>query len=58
MYGLNNWEAIAKFLPGRSNLYCKQRWFYYLDPTRSTENWRDDEDLKLLDLQQKYVNKW
>lgn len=56
--GSHDWKMIASFVPGRSGKQCRERWLFSLDPTINKEPWTDDEDDKLIDLQQKYGNKW
>jgi hypothetical protein len=35
-HGANNWEEITALVPGRTKKQCRDRWYIYLDPNRST----------------------
>jgi myb proto-oncogene protein len=37
MHGVRkDWEAIARLVPGRTEIQCRNRWREYLEPSRST----------------------
>jgi hypothetical protein len=45
----NQWATVARFVPGRSDLQCRDRWTNTLDPTvaRSDQAWSDAESSML-----------
>lgn len=43
-HGAKNWKAIAKFLPGRSEVQCLHRWQKVLKPSLVKGPWTAEED--------------
>ena len=41
-YTANNFNAIAKELPGRSVRQCRERWKHYLSPSVRNTPWTED----------------
>jgi hypothetical protein len=58
IYGFKKWSKIANHLPGRTDIQCRERWCNILDPSLEEVEWTHEEDLKLLNLNEKYGNKW
>jgi hypothetical protein len=57
-FGIENWTAISKFVgSGRTRSQCSQRWYRGLDPKICREDWRAEEEEKLMDLIQTYGHK-
>lgn len=58
-YTANNFNAIAKELPGRSVRQCRERWKHYLSPSVRNTPWTEDEDnllrMKYYELGPKWV---
>ncbi|KAK1429304.1 hypothetical protein QVD17_11510 [Tagetes erecta] len=48
LFGAKNWNKIAKFVPGRTQVQCRERWVNCLDPCLNMNEWTRDEDLKLI----------
>ncbi|KAJ8773056.1 hypothetical protein K2173_028233 [Erythroxylum novogranatense] len=46
-FGPKNWNKIAQFVPGRTQVQCRERWFNALDPSLNTGEWSEEEDLRL-----------
>ncbi len=58
IYLKKNWSKIANHLPGRTDIQCRERWCNILDPALEEVEWSKEEDIKLLELNAKYGNKW
>jgi hypothetical protein len=59
-HGSNNWIAVAKLVPGRTNLQCRLKWINSLDPSinRTIGTWTTEEDAKLIDAIGKCGKDW
>ena len=57
-YGIKRWSFIAKHLPGRSRIQCRERWYYHLSPDIKKTEWTEEEDIVIVDLHQKLGNRW
>jgi len=57
-FGCQNWGNLAKCVPGRTGKQCRERWLVGLDPSINKDSWTKEEDDTLLELQEKYGNKW
>jgi myb proto-oncogene protein len=62
MQGGKNWEAIARLVPDRTKVQCRNRWHSALNPrihrtTGRTGKWAPDEDAKLKDAAQMHNGK-
>ena len=57
-YGSQNWGTLAKYVPGRTGKQCRERWLVGLDPSIKKDSWTKEEDDKLVELQEKFGNKW
>ena len=58
IYLKKNWSKIANHLPGRTDIQCRERWCNILDPALEEVEWSKEEDVKLLELNDKFGNKW
>ncbi|CAI9261822.1 unnamed protein product [Lactuca saligna] len=47
LFGAKNWNKIARFVPGRTQVQCRERWVNCLDPALNMNEWTPEEDLKL-----------
>ncbi|GER32404.1 myb domain protein 4r1 [Striga asiatica] len=47
LFGPKMWKSIAKFVPGRTQVQCRERWVNCLDPSLSTAQWTEEEDTNL-----------
>ncbi|KAK7844724.1 transcription factor myb3r-3 [Quercus suber] len=47
LFGPKNWNKIAQFVPGRTQVQCRERWVNSLDPSLSWSEWTEEEDSKL-----------
>ena len=57
-YGDSDWEKISSRLKNRTPRQCRDRWNKYLSPNVRDSMWTDEEDQILLNLIEKYGNKW
>ncbi|XP_062189465.1 uncharacterized protein LOC133892604 isoform X2 [Phragmites australis] len=48
LFGSGSWSRIAQFVPGRTQTQCSERWCNVLDPDINIEEWRPEENSKLL----------
>ncbi|MDR0740296.1 MAG: hypothetical protein LBF34_01135 [Puniceicoccales bacterium] len=46
-YEEKDWELVASYMPNRNSRQCRERWFNYLDPARSSLPWTPKEDALL-----------
>jgi len=54
MNGEGNWKKIAQSLNDRSHLQCLHRWQKVLNPALVKGPWKEEEDLKLIELVEKF----
>nr|GEV48089.1 myb domain protein 4r1 [Tanacetum cinerariifolium] len=47
LFGAKNWNKITKFVPGRTQVQCRERWVNCLDPSLKVDKWTEEEDMKL-----------
>ncbi|KAG2667556.1 hypothetical protein I3760_15G121600 [Carya illinoinensis] len=47
LFGPKNWNKIAQFVPGRTQVQCRERWVNSLDPSLNWGEWTKDEDSRL-----------
>lgn len=57
-FGANNWNEIAKHIPGRNGSQCSQRWRRKYKPEKIRKNWTAEEDNLLLELVKLYGQNW
>ncbi|XP_074564920.1 uncharacterized protein LOC141821393 isoform X2 [Curcuma longa] len=58
LFGAKNWGKIAQFIPGRTQIQCRERWLNCLDPSLNLQPWTAEEDTKLLDAVAVHGNCW
>ena len=56
--GPQRWDYIATFIPGRNGKQCRERWLSTYAPNLCHAEWTCNEDMILLNLQQKIGNHW
>eukprot|EP01116_Phalansterium_solitarium_P022105 TRINITY_DN7178_c0_g1_i1.p1 TRINITY_DN7178_c0_g1~~TRINITY_DN7178_c0_g1_i1.p1 ORF type:complete len:524 (-),score=187.33 TRINITY_DN7178_c0_g1_i1:71-1642(-) len=42
-----HWQLVARHVPGRTDMQCRERWFNTLDPSRTLTPWTADEEAQL-----------
>ncbi|CAB4427942.1 unnamed protein product [Rhizophagus irregularis] len=47
MYGVGNWVKIQKFVLGRTDVQCRERWMNVLSPSVKKDPWTEEEDKEL-----------
>ncbi|KAK4843550.1 hypothetical protein QYF36_009704 [Acer negundo] len=47
LFGPKNWKKIAQFVPGRTQVQCRERWVNSLDPSLNRGEWTEEENLRL-----------
>jgi len=52
------WSEIAKGVAGRSPKQCRERWYCNLNPEINKGPWTEEEDDQLLQLHEKFGNRW
>ena len=57
-HGEGAWQQLSVLLPGRLGKQCRERWHNCLDPSIKKEEWTEEEDLLILQLQKILGNKW
>ena len=57
-FGPSKWNYISTFLPGRIGKQCRERWCNILDPSLEEVEWTQEEDIKLLNMNRVFGNKW
>jgi hypothetical protein len=56
--GPANWTKLSETLPGRTGKQCRERWHNGLDPDLNRSPWLPSEDALIVNLHQKWGNKW
>jgi hypothetical protein len=56
-YG-EDWNIIASLMIDRNSRQVRERYRYYLDPSITKDPWTKEEDLKLIELIEKYGSRW
>jgi len=54
----NNWALIAKCVPNRTDVQCRERYWNILDPRINHSEWTLEEDGKLKTAYEKNPDKW
>jgi hypothetical protein len=57
-FGLEKWEKIAKFIPGKNPRQCHDRWKAYLSPRVSNHPWTTEEDQFLIEKVKEIGKRW
>lgn len=47
LFGPKNWKKISQFVPGRTQVQCRERWVNCLDPSLNKGEWTKEEDSRL-----------
>ncbi|KAL3529204.1 hypothetical protein ACH5RR_008526 [Cinchona calisaya] len=47
LFGPKTWKKISQFVPGRTQVQCRERWVNCLDPSLNLDEWTLEEDSKL-----------
>ncbi|EGN96827.1 hypothetical protein SERLA73DRAFT_161809 [Serpula lacrymans var. lacrymans S7.3] len=55
---IDNWKAVAAYVPGRSNKACRKRWLHSLSPNVKKSAWTPEEDHALVELYRIHSTKW
>ncbi|KAM0021287.1 putative transcription factor MYB-HB-like family [Helianthus debilis subsp. tardiflorus] len=58
LFGAKNWNKIAKFVPGRTQVQCRERWVNCLDPCLNMDEWTEEEDMKLKEAIEEHQYCW
>eukprot|EP01018_Ginkgo_biloba_P008247 Gb_30719 [translate_table: standard] len=58
VYGPRTWKKIAAFVPGRTEVQCRERWCNVLDPSLKLDEWTEEEDTKLKEAISLYGYCW
>ncbi|XP_057459371.1 uncharacterized protein LOC130750003 isoform X1 [Actinidia eriantha] len=48
LFGAKTWKKLAQFVPGRTHVQCRERWFNSLDPCLTRAKWTEEEDSRLI----------
>ena len=56
--GEKNWSMISKWVPNRTDVQWRERYWNILDPKINHSNWTIEEDVKLRDAWAKLDCKW
>jgi hypothetical protein len=56
--GTKSWAKLSELLPGRIGKQCRERWFNALDPSLNRGPWTPQEDRILMQLHQRFGNRW
>lgn len=58
MHGDKDWAKLALILKGRTGKQCRERYKNHLDTNVKRTQWTQEEDDLLVELHEKYGNKW
>ncbi|KAF9591758.1 hypothetical protein IFM89_007088 [Coptis chinensis] len=47
LFSPKTWNKIAQFVPGRTQVQCRERWVNVLDSSLNLERWTEEEDCRL-----------
>ncbi|KAL3818630.1 hypothetical protein ACJIZ3_004535 [Penstemon smallii] len=47
LFGPKTWKKVARCVPGRTQVQCRERWVNCLDPSLNMAEWTEEEDSKL-----------
>jgi hypothetical protein len=56
--GTDDWQLIAKQLPGRNARQCRDRWLNYLSPDVGNGPWTREEELLLVEKYREFGSAW
>ncbi|KAJ2351193.1 hypothetical protein GGF43_004101, partial [Coemansia sp. RSA 2618] len=59
LYGVGQWTKIAKHVPGRTDVKCRERYMNVLTPDVNNSQWTADEDDRLIAIVSRVgIGKW
>ncbi|KAJ2849165.1 hypothetical protein IWW36_002818 [Coemansia brasiliensis] len=59
LYGVGQWTKIAKHVPGRTDVKCRERYMNVLTPDVNNSQWTHDEDERLIAIVSRVgIGKW
>ncbi|KAH6795019.1 hypothetical protein C2S52_005496 [Perilla frutescens var. hirtella] len=58
LFGPKTWKKVARCVPGRTHVQCRERWVNCLDPSLNKAEWTEEEDLKLEEAIAKHGYCW
>ncbi|KAJ1822947.1 hypothetical protein LPJ56_000469 [Coemansia sp. RSA 2599] len=59
LYGVGQWTKIAKHVPGRTDVKCRERYMNVLTPDVNNAQWTPDEDARLIAIVNRVgIGKW
>ncbi|KAG6411125.1 hypothetical protein SASPL_129199 [Salvia splendens] len=58
LFGAKTWRKVAKCVPGRTHVQCRERWVNCLDPSIIHGEWTREEDLLLQEAIAKHGYCW
>ncbi|PWA85197.1 myb domain protein 4r1 [Artemisia annua] len=58
LFGAKNWNKITKFVPGRTQVQCRERWVNCLNPSLKMDRWTEEEDMKLKAAVEEHNYSW
>ncbi|KAL8056673.1 hypothetical protein ABFX02_04G134400 [Erythranthe guttata] len=57
-FGPKTWKKVARYVTGRTQVQCRERWVNCLDPSLKMAEWTEEEDSKLKEAISKHVFCW
>ncbi|KAI7857212.1 Homeodomain-like protein [Circinella umbellata] len=57
-YGVGNWNKVQRYVPGRTDMQCRERYMNVLDPRLNTSVFTSEETAKLVELIEKHGRRW
>lgn len=58
LFGRKSWYRIAQFVPGRTQVQCRERWVNILDPFLNHGKWTEEDDMRLKEAIAEYGYCW
>ncbi|KAJ2417080.1 hypothetical protein GGI10_000474 [Coemansia sp. RSA 2530] len=59
LYGVGQWTKIAKHVPGRTDVKCRERYMNVLTPDVNNSQWTSEEDARLIAIVNRVgIGKW
>lgn len=57
-YGMNQWDAVAALIPGRSAIQCRERWMFRISPGLNKDPFEKWEDELIIKERERLGNHW
>ncbi|KAK1377587.1 Myb-like protein L [Heracleum sosnowskyi] len=57
-FGAKNWRSVAKYVPERDHVQCRERWSNSLAPSVTLDKWSEEEDRRLEEAFEEYGPSW